>query len=209
MTGATGAADTSPPGGLRLPRALARFDVTPFCHVPRMCMLCDGFSQEDMIAAHAAIIEEHGYLVTGVGDCDPPHWAYTVGLLDRVEHPELIVAGPQFEVAGAIINHVGRQILAGSRFAAGDMLVTPHGAVRFGVVNPIQYRLSTFNVWFAMAAHGHLRCDELQAIQVIAPRESICDCGLCDQPDLSRPESRVGVAPLRPNRAQRRARPRR
>jgi hypothetical protein len=49
-----------------------------------MCMMCEGFSQEEMFAHDAAIIEEHGYLVTGVGSGDPPHWAYTVGLLDRV-----------------------------------------------------------------------------------------------------------------------------
>jgi hypothetical protein len=168
--------------------------------------MCEGFSQEDVLAADAAIIEEHGYLVTGVGESEPPHWAYTVGLLDRVGHPELILAGPHFEVAGAIINHVGRQILDGRSFAAGDTLLTEHGVLRFGEVDPIQYRLSTFNVWFALAAHGFLEIRELRAIQLLAPADVICDCGLCDQPDLSRPESRVGVAPLRPNRAARRAR---
>ncbi len=47
----------------------------PFVMVSVMCMMCEGFSQEDMFARDAAIIEEHGYLVTGVGDGDPPHWA--------------------------------------------------------------------------------------------------------------------------------------
>jgi hypothetical protein len=55
--------------------------------------MCEGSSQEEVLAEDAAIIAEHGHLVTGVGDGDPPHWTYTVGLLDRFGHPELIVAG--------------------------------------------------------------------------------------------------------------------
>jgi hypothetical protein len=162
-------------------------------------------SQEDMFAEDAAIIEQYGYLVTGVGEADPPHWAYTVGLLDRADHPELIVAGPHFRFAGSVINHVGRQILAGTRFDVGDTLEVPAGTVcdvdatlRFGSVHPIQYRLNTFNMWFALAAHGAVRPQELRALQLLVPGDVVCPCGLCDQPDLSRPESRVGVAPLVP-----------
>ena len=159
-----------------------------------------------MLAHDAAIIDEHGYLVTGVGSGDPPHWTYTAGLLDRVGHPELIVAGPHFEVAGAIINQVGCQILEGRRFDVGDAWESPAGRVRFGAVHPIQFRLGTFNVWLSLVESGYLESTELVAVQVIAPVGSICRCRLCEQPDLSRPESRVGVAPLSPNRAARRRR---
>ena len=167
-----------------------------------------------MFSEDAAIIEEHGYLVTGVGSADPPHWAYTVGLLDRADHPELIVAGPHFRIAGSIVNHVGRQILDGARFDAGNTLFVPEGqlfecdtTLRFGAVAPIQYRLDTFNMWFALAHHGSVSATELRALQVMAPANVLCPCGLCDQPDLSRPQSRVGVAPLAPRpRARRRGR---
>lgn len=178
-----------------------------------MCRMCEGFSQEDMFAEDAAIIEEHGYLVTGVGSADPPHWAYTVGLLDRKDHPELIVAGPHFRIASAIIDRVGRRILDGARFAAGDQIDIEAGelfdceaTLRVGAVEPIQYRLDTFNVWFALADHGAVRTHELRALQLVAPAEVVCPCGLCDQPDLSRPESRVGVAPLSPRPRSRRRR---
>ena len=171
-----------------------------------MCMMCDGFSQEEMFAHDAAIIEEHGFLVTGVGEGDPPHWAYTVGLLDRAGHPELIVAGPHVEIAAGLINQIGRPILEGRRFEVGDTWMSPAGTVRFGAVHPIQYRLGTFNVWLGLEQSGYLRSTHLEAIQVVAPVGSFCRCELCVQPDLSRPESRVGVAPLRPNRAARRSR---
>jgi hypothetical protein len=173
-----------------------------------MCRSCEGSSQEELLAENAEIIAEHGYLVTGVGDGDPPHWTYTVGLLDLVGHPELVVAGPHFEVAGALINRVGREILGGRSFAPGDVLALPDegGTVRFGRVHSIQHRLGTFNMWHALADRGDVRATKLEVVQVFAPRTAICRCELCRQPDLSRPESRVGVAPLPPRGRARRGR---
>jgi hypothetical protein len=173
-----------------------------------MCRICEGRNQEDLLAEDAAIIAEHGYLVTGVGDGDPPHWTYTVGLLDRFGHPELIVAGPHLEVAGALINLVGREIGDGRSFHAGDVLALPGdtGSARFGRVHPIQYRLATFNVWHWLAHREVVSSTALEAVQVFAPRESICRGAACRQPDLSRPESRVGLAPRgrdRPPRGRR------
>lgn len=75
----------------------------PLGMVQGMCTMCEGSSQEEMLAADAAIIEEHGHLVTGVGESEPPYWACTVRLRDRVGHPELIMAGPDFRVARSII----------------------------------------------------------------------------------------------------------
>jgi hypothetical protein len=154
--------------------------------------MCEGSSQEEVLAEDAAIIAEHGHLVTGVGDGDPPHWTYTVGLLDRFGHPELIVAGPHFRIAASIINHVGRQIRDGARFGAGDTIRVAEGEIfeceatlRVGALDPIQYRLDTFNMWFALAAHGVVRVEELRAVQLVAPSDVLCPCGLCDQADLA------------------------
>lgn len=102
-------------------------------------------------------------------------------------------------MAGGLLNLVGRQIVAGRSFGPGDTMdLTDDGSVRFGRVHPIQFRLGTFNVWHALAERGDLRAEHLEVLQVFIPRSAICECRRCRQPDLSRPECRVGVAPLPP-----------
>ena len=87
-----------------------------------------------------------------------------------------------------------------------DSWESPEGPVRFGRVDPLQFRLGTFNVWLALAEAGHLRSEEFMALQVFVPDSWLCHECQESQPVLSRPESRVGLALARPNRAARRAR---
>ena len=176
-----------------------------------MCRVCEGFSQEDELLLTAATIAEYGYMVMGVGAAsgDPPggpEWAYTVGLLDRADHPELIVAGPEFVSTGALLNEIGRSILAGPRYAVGDTFRSSSGVVRFGAVDPIQYRLGTFNVWHDLERMGLLHVGPLEALQVFAPPEWLCAGHRDRQPVLSDPSSRVDAPVALPNRAARRAR---
>jgi hypothetical protein len=171
--------------------------------------MCEGFSQEDDLALAAAAMAEYDYLTIGIDepdDPDCPNWTYTVGLLDRVGHPELIVAGPAVEPSYDLIHQIGHRILDDHRrFAPGDTWLSPFGLVLFGAVDPIQHRLNTFNRWNLMAEHGHLRVKDLEALQVFVPSTWFCDGHALTQPDLSDPAARVDVRHL-PNRAARRAR---
>jgi hypothetical protein len=179
-----------------------------------MCMMCEGFTLEEVLDHHLELIEQHGFMVTGVGDGDgagdgeDAPWAYTVGLEDGTGHPELILAGPNVDDSARLLNEIGRAVLRGAHFAPGDTWRSSQGKVRFGAVDPIQFRLGTFNVWLNMVDSGRLECSGFDALQVFAPSSWFCECHQVCQPDLSRPESRVGIALRRPNRAARRARPR-
>jgi uncharacterized protein DUF4262 len=161
--------------------------------------MCEGFSIEDDLALDAAMIAEYGHMVTGVDGGDGPSWTYTVGLYERVGHPELIVAGAEIVSSAKLLNQIARLVVAGRVFGAGDMWKSPSGLVRFGRVDPIQFRLGTFNVWLALIDAGHLRSNDLIALQVFAPATWFCRGHQACQPDLSRPESRVGVALTGPN----------
>lgn len=172
--------------------------------------MCEGFSLEDDLALAAAAMAEYKYLTIGIDepdDPDCPNWTYTVGLLDRVGHPELIVAGPAVIPSYDLIHHLGHRILDDQlRFEPGDLWQSPVGLVRFGAVDPIQYRLNTFNRWNLMAEHGHLRGTVLEALQVFMPNEWFSEGQVLAQPDLSDPSARVDGPMPRPNRAARRSR---
>ncbi len=53
-------------------------------------------------------------------------WVHTIGLLERFEHPELIVFGNDFSVLSPLLNALGERVRAGARFEAGGEL---HGVI--------------------------------------------------------------------------------
>src|SRR5262249_11226590 len=128
-----------------------------------MCMMCEGFTLEEMLDHDLEVIERHGFLVTGVDHEDAP-WGYTVGLHDSTGHPELVLAGPKWEFGGQLLLEIGAAVLRGARFAVGDTWRSSEGRVRFGAVDPIQFRLDTFNVWKNMVDSGRLRSDGYEAL---------------------------------------------
>ena len=153
--------------------------------------MCEGFSLEDALVLDAAAIEEYGYIVVGVTDSLGPAWAYTIGLLDRADHPELIVVGPEYFWRGRLLNEIGRRVLAGERFASGDRVQIPDGVAEIGVVHPIQYELTTFNVWHNLERIGAVEASSLQALQVFAPQDWFCEGHQHPQPALSDPACRI------------------
>lgn len=179
-----------------------------------MCMICDGFSAEEALAAHDALIAEHGFTMIGV----TPHrsedggalWTYTLGLLDAVGHPELVVAGPDLGSSAELLGTIARDVLAGGEYGPGDVIGDAPHAITFGAVDPVQQELGTFTTWFEMKAAGYLSAPRFDAVQVFAPDAWFCACHQGRQPDLSDPKVRIeavghaGTA----NRATRRARAR-
>ena len=173
--------------------------------------MCEGFSLDDTLALDAAHIAEYGFMIQGVqgggGDeADRSPWAYTVGLLDAADHPEMIVAGVKMETGGALLSMLAHAVLEGERYEVGDTIDVGRGAARVGAVNEIQYELDTFNTWSNLQRYGTLQAPELEAVQIILPRTFFCSCHRNSQPLLSDPAARVGARRPPPNRALRRRR---
>jgi hypothetical protein len=173
--------------------------------------MCEGFSLDDTLALQAADIAEYGFIVVGVGPPPKfPHvreWAYTVGLLDLADHPELIVVGPSFDVTGPLLNTLGRAAAEGERLHVGDTIQLGQlgtDVARVGGVHPVQYGLDTFNMWHNHEANGDLRVGELEALQILVPNTWFCAHHEGVQPDLADPDVRVDAMPTA-NRAMRRA----
>ena len=174
--------------------------------------MCEGFSLDDVLALDAARIAEYGFMIVGVegpeGDNDhPPPWAYTVGLLDAVGHPEMIIAGASSDTSGPLLSSLARSALAGERFEVGETINVGRGAARVGAVNPVQYELDTFNMWHNLQRHGTLRTSELEAVQIVLPSAFFCSFHRLEQPLLNDAGARVDRLRPPPNRAERRRRP--
>jgi hypothetical protein len=158
--------------------------------------MCEGFSLEDVIAMDAAHIERYGYTLIGVadparGDDDPASWVYTVGLLDRMDHPEFVIAGVPTRTSAPILAALAGDVLDGERFLVGETIDLGDGIARVGAVHDVQYELDTFNMWHNLKHAGALQAPELVAVQIVLP------AALCPfrerswQPRLSDPAARV------------------
>jgi len=176
-----------------------------------MCLMCDGFGHDDVMALYGAHIAEYGFTVVAVTAARPEdegvEWAYTIDLLDAAGHPELVVAGPDAASGGHLLQALGREILAGERYSIGDVLGDPPAVLRFGPVDAVQHDLGTFADWYSAQVAGHIRAPRLEVLQVFAPDTWFCACHRGHQPDLADPHTRLDARPV-PNRAMRRSRAR-
>jgi hypothetical protein len=160
-----------------------------------MCRICDGFTIEEIIADDAAEIAEHGFVLQGVagesgrGD-DPDSWVYTVGLIDTIGHPEMIVAGVGVDTGGRVLSHLARWAIEdGERFEPGDGIELGSGRADVGKVHDAHFgrNRGTFNMWYTLKAARIVRTRRLRAVQIFLPPE-LCPFGERSwQPDLSNP----------------------
>ena len=179
-----------------------------------VCRMCEGFSLDDALALDAAHIAEYGFAIVGVesAEGEEPHapWAYTIGLLDAADHPELIIAGATLQLSSALLSGLARMVLDdGDRFEVGDEIDIERGTLRFGAVNEIQYALDTFNWWHNLAEFGAVETYALEALQVVLPSSCFCEKHGFAQPLLANRAARVGGCEPFVNRAARRSKGRR
>lgn len=73
-----------------------------------MCLRCDGYSEDEVARSIDLAVRVHGWALIPVEDERP--WAYTVGLLETYQHPELVVTDLELSVEVSIINWAVRQI---------------------------------------------------------------------------------------------------
>ena len=109
-----------------------------------------------------ALIKEHGWALQGVFPrtaADGPQFTYTVGLTE-FNHPELIIMSLPYEVAGVMLNAMGRRVRAGERFTAGQTLLEV-GNLAMKTVDVVDTR-----PYFGVARRKYHR---VRAVQVVWP----------------------------------------
>src|SRR3954452_2624494 len=92
----------------------------------------------------AEVVRKHGWYALSVSDHNPP-FLYTIGLMQTLNHPELIMFGLEASNTHALFSGLVRDIRNGRSFAEpGVQTVTLGGAehrVGFRRVHPTQHPL--------------------------------------------------------------------
>ena len=136
--------------------------------------------------------EAHGWFVNMIaGDAEGPGFAYSFGLYEEFQHPEIIIFGLDSATMHGIINVAGEQVRKGARYREGDVtgdLLEGYNCA-FRQVNPLQYRETcSWAVWF----YGNSEFPVLQLFWPDKRNRFPWDDGFTEslrslQPDLSEP----------------------
>lgn len=130
-----------------------------------MCLICDGWTPDEVLAGQVENIDTHGFTLVSV--TDPVPWTYSIGLRWRLQIPELIVVGWPAEAAAGVIHCVveaAEQQRVGLH--CGSVVAIGEGSVRFGPVAPDNLAGDWFAQWHRIArasGHGHRPLRALQA----------------------------------------------
>ena len=66
-------------------------------------------------------IKEYGWhIVKIMEEGEYPRFAYSVGLYESFEHPEIIIIGLKFELLHLLINNIGEDIRGGKKYESGE-----------------------------------------------------------------------------------------
>ncbi len=172
-----------------------------------MCLICDGYTEEDVHRAIELTIATYGWSVQGVVVEPPdtgPEWAYSIGLAESYGLPELVVTGLAFDVGHRLINAAADLMIEGCTLdeAAASL------GMRAGVVH--QRRIES-GEWVGMWSNYYGPLPEPGTfVQLFAAPEMFCACHRHLVPDLTDPGpvERPGTRAAR-RRAEREARRRR
>ncbi len=87
-----------------------------------MCLRCEGWSDEEVLAQSRRDIEVHGWGFVHVEGGGGAAFTYTVGLTRFHGHPELLVTGLEADQAAVLLGDLADDVRAGMRLSDGDVL---------------------------------------------------------------------------------------
>jgi Domain of unknown function (DUF4262) len=168
-----------------------------------MCMMCDGYCEDEIHDHYDELIARFGWMVLSVGggSLARPPWSYTIGLSRGFDHPELVVVGLPYRRAHAMLNGLSTQVAAGDQFAAGHTISDGEGRLeaRIVEVHPLIWEGPLFVAWLDYYESRGLAPDQ-RALQASLEPHLAGPATRRWQPCLDDPECRVGYPDNAPNR---------
>lgn len=172
-----------------------------------MCEICNGATLHEVLDRIDDDIRRRGWAIQGVegsrhGGGDRP-WAYSIGLIERYGHPELVVIDLAVGACLGLVDELAARVATGERFAPGDD-VPIHGdaSVGFVPVHAAHIERGLLNMWMNRYTGLGEASPPLEALQVVVPL-TCCEGHRLRQSALSHPA--LITPPGRSNRAMRRA----
>jgi len=153
-----------------------------------MCQLCQGGTIDDVVSDFDRQIVERGFAIVPVGSSAQSRgWAYTIGLIDASDHPELVVAGYPLGEAVTVLDDIARAVIRGSRLDAPDDSIPPRGQIGARSVHHQHLSGNLMAGW-----HWYYRSDgrsgpSLRALQIVLPDGKHCFEHQTTQPKLDNP----------------------
>jgi hypothetical protein len=171
-----------------------------------MCVMCKGATREEFFRCLQRQIADRGFTVMSIGTrLENKGWAYTIGLIDSKDHPELVVAGYPLGRAAGILRQLGAAVVAGDRLdLPGDHLVFYGAEIGARAVHERHLQgglMATWHSYYDSVGRYDL---VLRAVQIVLPDGHCCFEHHTSQPRLDG-SHRVPFDGL--TRQQRRARP--
>lgn len=169
-----------------------------------MCIICDGATPEEALDGLHDKIKRFGWAIQYVEPSPGnPGWGYTIGLIERLHHPELVVVGLDPRQTALLLHDFVSRINDGERFGGQSLASLPNrSVVRFVPVHPTQFAAGVMAQWNNVYdTYGPFDLEQ-RALQMLP-----CGAqGLWHSRPVPRLDRATTVLGFRPNRAERRAR---
>jgi Domain of unknown function (DUF4262) len=167
-----------------------------------MCLMCDGWSADEVNADLHDRIVRFGWTMIGVDDSPAGQaWTYTVGLADR-GHAELVVAGVAIDRAMVVLSDLATRVIEGQVLDADRVTCLDDQEAALRDVHPTHVERGLVGAWQSYYAWRGSPAPPLRVQQVVLPDTEFCRCHGGRQPRLDLAASTFGSAG--PNRAERR-----
>ena len=171
-------------------------NVIHLCKGVRMCMRCEGFSEEQVGRVHDLAIDVHGFVITQVREHGQNGWTYTMGLREGLDHPDLLVVHMLPDVQAELVSKLGNMVVDDGQI---DPEVLAVSDIELVPVDPRHLRDGLVAEW--VNRYGRFP-EEGDFLQVMAGSSMLCEC--C-QHRMQRLDEPAPLQPHRKNRQQRRA----
>jgi len=111
-----------------------------------MCVLCEGGTEDDLFFGQMLKIASKGFTVMAI--LGEPTWAYTIGLMQSFDHPELVVSNLPECCVSSILVPLTDRIRGGELFdESSPPVALKWGTIRFGPVHHQQWDKGRLDSW--------------------------------------------------------------